>query len=468
MIDKIKFKNYLIRLEKEYKNKFNLSLKIYNSGKDFFPNGISNPARFFKPFPVCIDSAQGSIIKTVENEKLIDFWQGHFCNILGHNPPVIVQNIKKLFDSGLGLQSGLCTRLESELALLLRKITGLDSYVFSTTGALATMHATMLGLAYAKRDLVLKVEGGWHGPQPWSFKGVKYPEGIDKVVLEGAGISQAIADQTLAVPFNNIEALEKCFQQHGNNLGVFIMELVLGNSGMVMASKDWVKKARELTEKYGVVLIIDEMVTGFRIQPGGLYKLYEIEPDLVTFGKALTGGMPFSCIAGKKEIINMALNAQKVRVWADSGTFISHPATLSSVIGMVNFLEDNKKDIYPAIINQMDYLRSALKKIFLKNNLDVQLTGESPDKSIPNFPIGTIRFIKDKDNYDYDNALSHWNGKTNDILMRDFACKLSLILKGVNCWQGLGVMTCSHKKEDVDKALKAYEIFAEEINDLNK
>lgn len=464
MLNQIKFNKYLSNLEKEYQAKFRTSFKVYNSGKKYFPNKISNPARFFKPFPICVKSANGSMIKTVDGKDLIDFWQGHFCNILGHNPPIIQEKIKKLFDKGLGLQSGLYTKLESELASLLYKITKLDSYIFTTAGGLSTMYAIMLGLAYSGRDKVLKVGGSWHGAHPWSFKGVKYPEGINKTILEGAGISKSLAEQTITVSFDDIGALEEVFKKYGNELGVFIVELVLGNSGMIMASRAWVNRIRELTAKYGVVLIIDEMVTGFRVHLGGLYKLYGIEPDLVCFGKAVTGGMPFACIAGKKEIIDMAAASQKVRVWADSGTFISHPATLSAVIEMINFLNDNKDKVYPKIIKQMDHLRANLKEIFAKNNINVHITGESKDKNMPNFPISTIRFIKDKKLYDYNNALSHWDNKTTDILMRDFACKLSLILKGTHCWQGLGVMTFSHSDEQIKKCLKSYKEFALEIS----
>lgn len=461
-----KFSNYLVNLEKEYKARFKSSLKIFNSGKKYFPNKISNVARFFKPFPVCVESAVGSKIITVDKVELIDFWQGHFCNILGHNPLLIQKNIQNLFKQGLGLQLGIYTKLESELAYLLHKITKLDSFIFTTTGTLATMHAIMLGLAYTKRDVVLKVGGGWHGAHPWSLKGVKYPEGINKTILEGGGISKKISSQTITIPFDDIEVLEKCFKKYGDKIGVVIMELVLGNSGMVVSSKEWVKKIKELTIKYGVVLIVDELVTGFRIAPGGMYKFYDVEPDLVTFGKAITGGMPFACIGGKKEIIEQASISQKTRVWADSGTFTSHPATLSSVIKMVRYLDVNKDSIYPKIIKRMNYFRNNVREIFNNYNIPVHLTGESKNKEIPNFPIGTIRFIKDKDNYEYNNALSHWNNLTNDIQLRDHICKISLILKGVNCWQGLGVMTLSHNDDQIGKSLLAYKKFATEIKEF--
>lgn len=463
MKDKIKIEKYIADLEEQFRTKFSKSKEIFEQGLNFFPNSVAQPARTLKPFPPFIESASGNSVITVDGVKLLDFWQGHFCNILGHNHPILTEAISLNITNNLVLQSGFLTPLENELASLFRKTTGMESFIFTTSGTLATMYATMLGLSYTKRSLVLKLEGGWHGAQPWSVLGVKYPKGINKNILESSGLPEGWDKRVVTVPMNNIEALTKCFNKYGDKIGVFILELVLGNSGMVMANKDFIKEAKRLTEQYGVVLIIDEMVTGFRVCAGGLYKFYDIEPDLVTFGKIVTGGMPFACIAGKRNIIEEASSSKKIRVWADSGTFNCHPASLRVAIETIKYLVKHEQEIYPSIIKKMDILRNACKEIMKRHNIDVDITGESNDESIPNFPIGTIRFIKNKDKYDKTRAINHWNSDLVDANLRDRVIRMALMLKGIYVWQGMGVITHSHSDDDISKLISAYEEFAAEL-----
>lgn len=463
-----KLKIYISNLEKEYQQRFSKSKEVFNKGRDYFPNGVSQVGRLLTPFPPFIKQARGPRIKTVDDFELIDFWQGHFCNILGHNPPLIVEEIKRDLNKNLGLQMGVSTELEGELASLLHRQTKRDRFIFTTSGALATMYGCLLGIAYTGREKVLKIAGGWHGSQPWSYKGVRFPNGIDKVELESAGLPKDLNTKILTVPFNNTEKLEECFQIYGNQIGVFILELVLGNSGMVVARKEFITKARELATKYKVVLILDEIVTGFRVRAGGLYELYGIEPDLVIFGKAISGGMPFACLAGSKEIFTCASTSNIHRVWADVGTFTSHPATLSAVSTMLKFLSEHENEVYPQIVENMNLLREGIKKIFDEYNIPVDITGISQDIGIPNFPIGTVRFLRRPELYDNSNALSHWDLNTVDVQFRDQVSKIALMLKGIYSWQGLGVMTFAHESIDLKNTLEAYQEFANEIEDIFK
>lgn len=449
---------FLAKIEKEYKKKFNVSYKFFIKGSALFPNKVSHSGRFFSPFPIYAKAAKGSIVKTVDDESIIDFWQGHFCNILGHNPDIIKRTIINNLNKDLGLQMGQFTGLEKETASLLKEATHLESFIFSTSGGLSTMHAIMLGLAYTNRDKILKISGGWHGAYPWALKGVKYPLGIDKTVIESAGISKKISSEVLVTPFNEIKKLEECFKKYGHQIGVFVIELVLGNSGMIVANREFIKKARELSTNYGVVLLIDEMVTGFRARRGGFYEYYGIEPDLVTFGKSIAGGMPFACIAGKKEILSCASTKNKLRVWADAGTFTSHPMVLLAAIEMLKYFKKNNH-IFNKTIENMNYLRSELKKIFNKHGVKAHITGESNDRAIPDFPIGTIRFINNVGEYDFNKALVHWDKEQNDIRLRDYILKMYFLNKGIFIWQGLGVMTYSHKKSEIKKLIDTYDLF---------
>lgn len=463
-----KLKRYISNLTKEYRQRFSESEEIFNKGCGYFPNKVSQVGRMLKPFPPFIKEAKGVIVKTVEGIELIDFWQGHFCNILGHNPSLVVEKIKSCLNKNLGLQAGLFTELEGELASLLSYQIKMDNFIFTTSGASATMHSILLGLAYTKREKVLKIDGGWHGSQPWSLKGVRFPNGINKSELEGAGLSKNLDDSILTVPFNNTERLVECFKKHGNDIGAFILEPVLGNSGMIVASKEFISKARELTTKYGTVLILDEIVTGFRVRAGGLYELYGIKPDIVILGKAISGGMPFACMAGSKEIFAYASISSVSRVWADMGTFTSHPATLYAVISMIKFLSSKEREIYPQIIKNMNSFRESIRKIFEEHNIPIDITGMSSDADIPNFPIGTIRFLDKPELYNKANAISHWDSNSVNIQFRNQISKIAMLLKGIHTWQGLGVMTFAHKSVDLNKALIAYREFAAEIEEIFK
>ena len=455
---------YVKNLEDQYARKFSKSKEVFDKGTSYYPNHVSHSARLFKPFPPFIKNAYGSVATTIDDVDLLDFWQGHFSNILGHNHPILINAVRSTLDNKLALQSGFLTPLENELASILEKITGLESFIFTTSGTLSTMYAIMLGLAHTKREIVLKLEGGWHGAHPWSLVGVKYPEGPDKKLLESSGLPKDWSRQIMTVPMNDTNALRICLEKHGNEIGVFIIELVLGNSGMVMATKEFIQEARKLTERYGVVLVIDEMVTGFRVCASGLFKLYSIKPDLVTFGKIITGGMPFACVAGKKEILAEAL--KKTRVWADGGTFSCHPTSLTTAITMIHYLVEHEQVIYPSMINNMNTLRNRCRKIMSENNIDVDITGESNDDSIPNFPIGTIRFIRDRSQYDPSKAIHHWNSDAIDIDLRDRISRIALMLEGIYTWQGLGVVTLTHTEADIDKLVSAYRHLATNLKGI--
>jgi glutamate-1-semialdehyde 2,1-aminomutase len=347
-------------LEKEYTEKFSKSLGLYLASKDYFVNSVSQPGRHNEPFPVYIKSAKGSSVNTVDGESMLDFWQGHFCNVLGHNPDLIQKAIQKSLKTNLSLQLGFPTALEGTLANQLLDITGFDKCIFTTSGASATMSGILLSLAYTGKTKILKIKGGWHGAQPWSMKGVRYPISIDNEIYEGAGAEIFFEKDILTVGFNDEEGLKSVFKNHGNQIGVFIMEPVLGNSGMTIAKKSFMKLSRSLTKEYGAVLFLDEIVTGFRTKLGGSYEHYGIKPDIVAFGKAISGGMPFACLCGEERILKLSSIKQIPRVWADSGTFTSHPMTLQAVVEMIKHYRKNPS-IFNRIVKKADKLRSGTK-----------------------------------------------------------------------------------------------------------
>lgn len=454
---------YVKDLVARYQERFPASQAAFERGRAYFPNGICQPARMLEPFPPFIEAAQGAKLRTVEGVELLDYWQGHFCSILGHNPPLVLDALRAGADDGLLLQIGVPTVLEEEVAALLLATTDLDQVIFSTSGALATMHSILLALAYTRRSKVLKVNGGWHGAHPWGMKGVRFPHGVEIVSVEGAGISKSLGADVVTIPFNDCEALHDCFANHGSTIGACILELVLGNSGMVMATTEFVQEMRELSARYGALLIVDELVTGFRVRNGGFYEMFDLHPDIITFGKAISGGMPFACMVGRREIFAEASTKRFPRVWADSGTFTAHPASLLAARAMLQILVSAGDEIFPRVINRMDRLRERITAAFRQRDIPVHITGNRSADHLPNFPIGTLQFPRDPERYDTRRAIAHWDATAVDIDLRERITKIALLLNGVHCWQGLGVMTDAHTEANVENTACAYERYADEV-----
>ena len=340
-------------------------------------------------------------------------------------------------------------------------MTGGEQVVFATSGAQATMHAIMLAVARTGRRRIVKMAGGWHGVQPWSVRAVQ------SAGLDVAGFHEAWTEDVAAIPFNNVAAARKYFEQHGSQTAACILELVLGNCGMVPADHSFVREVRSLCSKHGVVLIIDEIVTGFRVCLGGVQRLYGVESDLSVYGKALSGGMPFACVVGSEEMLEVASVLRKPRVWADVGTFTGHPATLLAVRATLRYLEDQGEALFSTIMRNARLVRAEVRRILDAKGICSDVTGDLASSPISGFPIGTVRFIVDREKYARSkNPLAHWDEAVSDVYFRNHVSKAALALKGVFSWQGLGVLTAAHTQTDIECILRAYEEFACEIDGL--
>ena len=438
-------------LHSDYQQAFARSHALFRSGGSYFPNGVSHVGRYYRPFPVFIEAAQGAELHTSDGKPLVDLWQAHFANIFGHHPTYITEAFAGA-NPRLLLHLGCNTRLEQEVASELCRLTTTEQALFCTTGAQATMLATLIGLAHTRRSLVLKIQGGWHGVQPWSLVAVK-----STGASECAGLPTSITDEVLAVPFNDIEALNNAFRTYGGEIGVVVAELVLGNAGMEMATKEFAQCLRSNCDRFGSVLIFDEIVTGFRCNPGPLSILYDVTPDLATFGKAISGGMPFAAIVGCRDFFRTVRVENLLRVVADSGTFTSHPGTLVAVLSTLGEITARGDLLYAGIAQLARDLRIKLRATLDKWNVQAHITGGSPDTILPDFPVTTVRFLKEGTEYDSSVTLSHWDSSRVDIPLRDELSRLALCLRGVFPWQGAGVITAAHTQSHVQLLIDAYD-----------
>ena len=447
-------------LEEEYRRTRPSSWRHYQDAKRLQVRGGSHNLRLFPPFPFYDSECSGSRVTDIDGFSYIDFWQGHFGNILGHNPPVVLKALSELLGRGQGLATGFPGTCQKELAGLILDRLGGGKIRFTTSGALASMYAIMLARSHTGRDLVLKIGGGWHGAQPYALKGISvYDGGLIKV--ESAGLPSELNAALIMSEFNSTSDLEDKFARYGDRIACLIMEPFIGAGGFIFGTREYIRKARELTRDYGAVLIFDEVVSGFRFHAGPLQTLYGVKADLTVLGKAIGGGMPVSALAGKPEILDLcgpdAPSSQRVKF--EGGTFSAHPASLLAGLRFLEYLVAHEDEIYPHIGLLGDRVRSGIEDIFARNGFRAQCTGAEPSIT-PHSSVVGVHFLHG----DIARLVSPeqvWNPELSDFELRERIFKLAMLLEGFNTFHGYGTITFAHTDEEIQSSLQAVERIAE-------
>src|SRR5262245_858329 len=227
----------------------------------------SHAVRWTDPFQATVAKAAGAAIHDLDGHRLVDYWQGHYANLLGHNPALIRDALARALAEGRGLQTGMLHEVEAEVAELLVRQTRTEVVRFTTSGALGTFYATLLARAFTGRSRVLKASGGWHGSQPFGLKGVNPRDGgYDH--LESEGLPSTTGSDIELVRYNDVEGLEKLFARDGDAIACFLVEPWLGSGGGIAAQPEFLRTARRLTEAHGALLLCDEIISGFRFRAG--------------------------------------------------------------------------------------------------------------------------------------------------------------------------------------------------------
>lgn len=449
-------------LEEEYTRQFPRSAELQEQAKKVMIDGGSHTLRLIKPFPPRIRTAHGAVISDEDGHTITDYWQGHFANILGHNPDVVTTGLAEAFANGWGLQTGFAETVQIEAAELLCQMTGSERARFTTSGTLATLYAVMLARSFTSRDAVLKVSGGWHGGQPWGLKGVKFKSGPGYDHIEGEGLPPEFGDDILLTRFNDHERLNDIFQQYGKHIACFIIEPVIGGGGFIPATRDYLQTARELCDRYGAVLIFDEIISGFRFRAGDVGALYGVKPDLATFGKVMGGGMPVAAIAGKKAILEMAGRGSGQRVWFSGGTYSGHPASMLAAKLMLTHLRDHEADIYPRIAARGREIRRLCEEAFRAEGIPAVCTGANAD-----LPDSSIFFL----NFPHNDGLSITcpeqanDPALCDQVLRTAVLPLGLLLQNLNLAEGHGAVSTAHTEEHIRQAGDACRWLARQIRE---
>jgi glutamate-1-semialdehyde 2,1-aminomutase len=441
------YSRLVAEMSEEYHARSPRSAQINERANRVMVDGGSHNLRLMQPFPPRIAGASGAWLQDVDGHRILDFWQGHFANILGHNPPVISRVLAEAYASGQGLQTGFTDELQIEAAELLCACTGAESVRFTTSGSLATMYAIMLARAYTERDLVLKIGGGWHGAQPWGLKGGSFRRASAYDHADSYGLPPAISEGTLVTRFNDPQMLEDQFRSHGDRIACFIVEPFVGAGGGIPARREYLRTARRLTEQFGAVLILDEVIAGFRFRAGDMGALYGVKPDLWTFGKIMGGGMPVTAVAGRADILGLAGRPGGGKVRFSGGTYSAHPASLLAAKTMMGYLKEHEAEIYPRL-GELGRKAAGLSEAAFRNQgIYARCTGQSDELS------GGSSFVLLHFPYDHTQALERpedvMDPAVCDHELSEQVLKLALLLDDVYIEHGLGAISTAHCEEDL-------------------
>jgi len=351
--------NLVLSYLSEYKKKTRKSAVLFAKSKKLHVNGVSHNIRFYEPYPFVVKSSQGKSLKDVDDNKYTDYWMGHWSLILGHGQKNVKDSLKKQIEKSW--MYGTVNEQTIKLSELISKAVPIAEKIrYVTSGTEATMYAVRLARSITGKKIIAKIDGGWHGYTSDLLKSVNWPFSES----ESSGIVNE--EKIVSIPYNDLEKSLSVLKKYSKDLAGVIIEPVLGGGGCIPATSDYLKGIQEFVHKNKSLFILDEIVTGFRFRFGCLYPTMKLDPDIVTLGKIVGGGMAIGVICGKKEIMQMADTTGKKkseRSYVGGGTFSANPASM--VAGFTTLSElKNSKSIYTKINSLGEYTRKELSKSF--------------------------------------------------------------------------------------------------------
>ncbi len=314
------------------------SQELYKKASEIIPGGVNSPVRSFKAVdlePLFISKAKGAHIWDVDNNQYIDYVNSWGALIHGHIHEDVVSSIEKALTKGISF--GASHENEIELAqIIIGKIPSIEKIRFVNSGTEAVMTAIRLARAHTKRNKIIKFEGCYHGHSD-SVLSMCASGAITLGLPACAGVTKNTAYETITLPYNNIAVLETTLSKFPKEIAGIIIEPVIGNCGVILPEESFLKCVRDITKKHHCVLIFDEVITGFRLSPGGAQSIYSITPDLTVLGKIIGGGMPIGAIGGKKEILDLLAPVGPVY---QAGTLSGNPLSVACGISTLKLLNE--------------------------------------------------------------------------------------------------------------------------------
>jgi glutamate-1-semialdehyde 2,1-aminomutase len=429
-------------LTERYEAEFSNSRKRYQEALEVFPNGVTHDLRYLEPFPIYIDRAQGSRKWDVDGHELIDYWSGHGALLLGHCPPDVVEAVRR--QAGRSTHPGACHDLEIEWGQWVQRLVpSAEKVRFVSSGTEATLMALRLARIITGRRRVLKFAGHFHGWHDFLIPSADAPYGGNV-----PGVAFDVAADTVVVPPNDPEAVERALS-NDPRIGCVIVEATGGHFGTVPIRRDFLRALRDITLRLGRLLIFDEVISGFRVHPGGAQGYYGVIPDLTTLAKVLAGGLPGGCVAGGGDLL-AALEFRPGRPkMKHPGTFNANP--LSAAAGVATLQQVSSGEPCWRATAMGKLLRQKLNALFADRDADWVAYGEfSGFKLLPHYqgPQPTT-----DDFIPYGGDVNQLDGPKDSKLIQAF--RRAMLLNGVDL-PGLGGMTmATHTEADIEQTVAA-------------
>jgi glutamate-1-semialdehyde 2,1-aminomutase len=315
------------------------SKALFDKAKQFIPGGVNSPVRAFRAVggnPLFMKKAKGAYLFDEDGNQYVDLINSWGPMILGHAHPLIEEAIKEALSSSPSF--GAPTAREVEMAELITSIMpNIEKVRMVNSGTEATMSAIRVARGFTGRDKIIKMEGCYHGHGD-SFLIAAGSGALTFGYPDSPGVTKGTAQDTLIAPFNNLEAVRKLIENNPNQIAALILEPVVGNMGCVVPVKGYLEGLRELCTKNGIILIFDEVMTGFRLAKGGAQELYNIKPDMSTMGKIIGGGLPVGAYGARREIMDAVSPAGPIY---QAGTLSGNPMAMAAGIAMLKYLQAN-------------------------------------------------------------------------------------------------------------------------------
>jgi len=361
------------------------SRKIYEKAKESIPGGVNSPVRAFqsvdKEYPIFIKSGNGSKLYDEDGNEYVDMIGSWGPMILGHNYPKVLEVVKKELENGTSF--GLPTKKEVELAELVKScFPSIEKLRLTTSGTEAAMASVRVARAFTGKNKIIKFEGCYHGHSDSLL--VKAGSGLLTFAHQDSnGITEGVVKDTITLPFGDFEKLKETLE-NDKDIACVIIEPIPANMGLIETEKEYLEKVREITKEKNVVLIFDEVISGFRVSLGGAQKVFGIKPDLTVLGKIIGGGYPVGGFGGKKEIMNLISPVGNVY---HAGTLSGNPISVAAGIETISILKENP-EIYENVNKKTENLVNKINELIKKYDIPA---------SVNHFgSLFTIFFAKEK------------------------------------------------------------------------
>ena len=351
----------------------------------YLPSGASSNVRvhLHEPYPILFRSGEGPKVTDVDGNNYVDYLMAYGSLILGHKHPRILAEIQKQLEKGT--MFGTTTELEIEVAKLVTSaVPCAEMITFSNTGTEATMEAVRIARAITGKDKIIKFEGHYHGHHDSVLFSVDSPSPVSGLETNPTklpyypGIPEGVSRSVIVAPWNNPTSLERILKKHSGDVAAIITEPIMSNQGIIPPETDYLKQLRELTIKYDVLLIFDEVLTGFRVARGGAQELYGVKPDLACYAKALGGGAPVAAVAGTKDIMSMIAPGRI----SFGGTYNANALSLSAAHATLQTLLANDGEAFRRMTQVGAKLKQGLTEVFREAGYHVIINQVGPLLSI--------------------------------------------------------------------------------------